>query len=121
MATDEAPIYEFGECRLDIRERQLRRRGQPVPLTVKGFETLRILVYPPGRLITKDDLIQQLWPDTVVGDNNLTQHISVLRRALGEERGGQRYIETVPRVGYRFVASVTASHSAGRSTSAAPP
>ncbi len=108
MATD-APIYEFGDFRLDVSERQLLRNGQQIPLTVKVFETLKVFLERPGRLITKDELIQELWPDTVVEENNLTQHISALRRALGERRDGVRFVETVPRVGYRFVAGVTRS------------
>lgn len=124
MATDKVLVYEFGDFRLDVRERQLLRNGQPVPLTLKVFETLKVLLERPGRLITKDELIQLLWPDTIVEDNNLTQHISVLRRALGEQRDGGRFIETVPRVGYRFVAGVTQSGTGGagsRAMPAAPP
>ena len=109
MATDEAPVYEFGDFRLDVRERRLLRDGQPIPLTTKVFETLRVLLERSGRLLTKDELMQQLWPDTVVEENNLNHNISVLRRALGEQPTGQRFIETVPRVGYRFVADVDAA------------
>jgi pimeloyl-ACP methyl ester carboxylesterase/DNA-binding winged helix-turn-helix (wHTH) protein len=119
MTSDEAPIYEFGDFRLDVRERQLLMNGQPISLTIKVFETLKALVERPGRLITKEELIRHLWPDTVVEDGNLTQHISVLRRALGDHGG--RYIETVPRVGYRFVAGVTRAHDARGSAGPAVP
>lgn len=105
MATDE-PVYEFGAFRLDVRERRLQRDGKPVPLTTKVFETLRALLERPGRLLTKDELMGQIWPDTLVEENNLNHNISVLRRALGEQSSGQPFIETVPRVGYRFVADV---------------
>ncbi|MEZ5293891.1 MAG: alpha/beta fold hydrolase [Vicinamibacterales bacterium] len=105
MATDEA-VYEFGAFRMDVRERRLLRDGAPVPLTTKVFETLRALLERPGRLLTKDELMGRIWPDTVVEENNLNHNISVLRRALGAHPGGQPFIETVPRVGYRFVAEV---------------
>jgi len=121
MATDAALIYDFGDFRLDVRERQLLRNGQPVALTVKVFETLKVLLERSGQLITKDELIRHLWPDTVVEDNNLTQHISALRRALGEQRDGGRFIETVPRVGYRFIAGVTQSRADPAALSAAAP
>src|SRR5262245_30824215 len=105
MATDEM-VFEFGDFRLDVRERRLLRGGEPIPLTRKALETLRVLLERPGRLVTKDELMQYIWPDTVVEENNLNQSISVLRRALGEHTAGPRFIETVPGVGYRFVASV---------------
>jgi DNA-binding winged helix-turn-helix (wHTH) protein/pimeloyl-ACP methyl ester carboxylesterase len=106
MASDEI-VFEFGDFRLDVRERRLLRGGQPVPLTQKALETLRVLLERSGRLVTKDELMQYVWPDTVVEENNLNQNISVIRRALGEHTTGPRFIETVPGVGYRFVASVT--------------
>jgi DNA-binding winged helix-turn-helix (wHTH) protein len=107
MATDVTSVYEFGDFRLDVRERQLVRNGQPIALTVKAFDTLALLVGKSGQLVTREELIRHLWPETVVEDNNLTQHISALRRALGEQHDGGRFIETVPRIGYRFVAGVT--------------
>jgi len=117
MATDD-PVYEFGNFRLDVRERRLLRDGHAIPLATKVFETLRVLLERSGRLVTKDELMRQLWPDTVVEENNLNHNISVLRRALGEQPTGEPFIETVPRVGYRFVADVTQSAPA---TSAGPP
>jgi DNA-binding winged helix-turn-helix (wHTH) protein/pimeloyl-ACP methyl ester carboxylesterase len=108
MATDEM-VFEFGDFRLDVRERRLLRGGQPVPLTRKALETLRVLLERSGRLVTKDELMRCIWPDTIVEENNLNQNISVLRRALGEHTTGPRFIETVPGVGYRFVADVTKS------------
>ena len=106
MATDEAPVYEFGNFRLDVRERRLLRDGEAIPLATKVFETLRILLERSGRLVTKDELMRQLWPDTVVEENNLNHNISVLRRALGELPNGKPFMEMVPPVGYRFVADV---------------
>jgi TolB-like protein/DNA-binding winged helix-turn-helix (wHTH) protein/Flp pilus assembly protein TadD len=98
-------LYEFGDFRLDTHERQLLRNGQPVPLTPKAFETLVLLVERSGRLVRKDELIQALWPDSFVEEANLTNNIWALRTALGE-RHSQKYIETVPKGGYRFVADV---------------
>ena len=118
MTTHEAAVYEFGEFRMDVRERQLLRRGRPIPVTGKVFDTLRVMLERAGRLVTKDELIQQLWPDTVVEENNLNQNISAVRKALGEQASGERYIETVPRVGYRFVAALTRS---GAPTAPLPP
>lgn len=109
MAADESPVFEFGAFRLDVGERRLLRDGRPIPLTTKVFDTLRVLLDRPGRLLTKDELMRRIWPDSVVEENNLNHNISVLRRALGEQATGQRYIETVPRVGYRFVADVKQS------------
>jgi pimeloyl-ACP methyl ester carboxylesterase/DNA-binding winged helix-turn-helix (wHTH) protein len=106
MPTDEASVYEFGDFRLEVRERRLLREGRPISLTAKVFETLKILLDRPGRLLTKDELMRQLWPDTVVEENNLSHNISVLRQVLGERDGRAPLIETVPRVGYRFLANV---------------
>jgi len=115
MATD-GPVYEFGSFRLDVRERRLVRDGHPIPLATKVFETLRILLERSGRLVTKDELMQQLWPDTVVEENNLNHNVSVLRRVLGGLPTGESFIETVPRVGYRFVAAATRAPAIGAET-----
>jgi pimeloyl-ACP methyl ester carboxylesterase/DNA-binding winged helix-turn-helix (wHTH) protein len=112
MATGEGAVYEFGDFRLEVGERRLLRDGRPIPLAAKVLETLRILLERPGRLLTKDELMRRLWPDTVVEENNLSHNISVLRRVLGERDDGPRFIETVPRVGYRFVAGVRQSGGA---------
>lgn len=108
-----ADAYRFGPFALDVRERRLTRDGTELPVRMKVFETLRVLVEHPGRLLTKEELLRAVWPDTVVEENNLNHNISILRKALGETATGQRYIETVPRVGYRFTAAVTrAGHPA---------
>jgi eukaryotic-like serine/threonine-protein kinase len=99
-------IYEFGPYSLDAVERVLWRDGSPLSLTPKAFETLLILVRNHGRVLTKDELLQQIWPDTFVEEVNLAVNISTLRKALSDSTGGREYIETVPRRGYRFVASV---------------
>jgi adenylate cyclase len=100
-------IYQFGPFQLDTAEHRLLRSGIEVPLQLKAFETLCILVERAGRLLLKEDLLRQLWPDAIVEENNLNKNISLLRKALGERSNGDPYIETVPRVGYRFVAPVT--------------
>jgi TolB-like protein/DNA-binding SARP family transcriptional activator len=102
-----ARVYEFGEFRLD-RDRRLllRRDGSPVPLASKTFDTLSYLVAHAGIVLDKDALMQAVWPDTAVEENNLAQHISLLRRLLGEARGDHRYIITVPNRGYQFAAEV---------------
>ncbi len=104
-------FYDFGEFRLDAELRQLLSKadGRPLPLVSRAFETLLYLVQNPGELITKPDLMRAVWPDTVVEDNNLSQSIAAIRRALGERPGEHKYIVTVPGRGVRFVAAVSTS------------
>jgi TolB-like protein/Flp pilus assembly protein TadD len=106
-------VYRFGPFELDGAEYRLLRDGVEVPLQLKAFETLCILVERAGRLLTKDDLLRQLWPGTIVEENNLNKNISMLRKALGDCPSGLSYIETVPRVGYRFAAQVEQISAAG--------
>jgi len=98
--------YRFGPFQLDSRERRLSRGCDVIPLRLKVFDTLRVLVENAGRLVTKQELLDTIWPETTVEENNLNHNVSVLRKALGEKATGQQYIETVPRVGYRFAATV---------------
>ena len=98
--------YRFGPFQLDSRERRLSRGCDVIPLRLKVFDTLRVLVENAGRLVTKQELLDTIWPGTAVEENNLNHNVSVLRKALGEKATGQQYIETVPRVGYRFAAEV---------------
>jgi pimeloyl-ACP methyl ester carboxylesterase/DNA-binding winged helix-turn-helix (wHTH) protein len=98
--------YRFGAFQLDTRERRLSRGCDVIPLRLKVFDTLRVLVENAGRLVTKQELLDAIWPETTVEENNLNHNVSVLRKALGEKATGQQYIETVPRVGYRFAAAV---------------
>lgn len=100
-------VYEFGPFRLELREHRLMRSGQPIPLTGKAFSTLRALVERHGELVSKQDLMSEIWPETTVEENNLDRNISAVRKALGEQAGEQAFIETVPRVGYRFIAPVS--------------
>jgi DNA-binding winged helix-turn-helix (wHTH) protein/tetratricopeptide (TPR) repeat protein len=100
-------VYRFGEFELDPTERRLSSAGKPIPLTPKVFDTLVLLVERAGRLISKDELMRALWPRGYVEESNLTKHIWLIRRALGDREQGSRFIETVPKLGYRFVAPVT--------------
>jgi DNA-binding winged helix-turn-helix (wHTH) protein len=100
-------LYEFGRFRLDPSEHLLLCDGKGIPLTPKSLEILLVLVQSNGRLMSKEDLMQKVWPDSFVEEANLTVNISALRRALGDASDGEQYIETVPKRGYRFVASVT--------------
>src|SRR5262245_33015832 len=99
-------VYEFGPYRLEVGERRLLKDGHPVPLRAKVFETLRVLVERHGRLVQKNDLLAEVWPDATVEETNLSHNISELRRMFGEGRGAPRSIETVSKSGYRFVAAV---------------
>src|SRR6185369_13200857 len=99
-------VFRFEPFQLDIDERRLLRSGEVIPLRSKIFDALCIFVENPGRLLRKDELMERLWPDSIVEENNLDHTISKLRGALQEGESGQKYIETVPRQGYRFVAEV---------------
>jgi TolB-like protein/Tfp pilus assembly protein PilF len=98
--------YEFGPFRLIPVERRLLRDGRDVPLTPKLFDMLLLLVRRSGQLVRKEELMQEVWPDTAVQENNLTVSMSMVRKALGEGRDSVRFIETVPKSGYRFIARV---------------
>ena len=104
MSQQESQSYEFGRFRLKTAERVLLREGELGPLTPKVFDILVTLVEHGGQVVAKDDLMKRVWPNTFVEEGNLTQNISLLRKALGETPGGVQFIETVPRRGYRFVA-----------------
>ncbi len=96
-------LYEFGPFRLDPREHLLLRESNPIPLTPKAFDTLLALVENSRHVMSKDELMRRVWPDTYVEESNLAQNISTIRKALGEREDGGQYIETVPKRGYRFV------------------
>jgi TolB-like protein/DNA-binding winged helix-turn-helix (wHTH) protein/Tfp pilus assembly protein PilF len=91
---------------MDLDARVLDRQGDRVPLTPKVFDTLRVLVENRGRLVSRDDLVAAVWPDTFVEEGNLASNISILRKALGDAPDGRNYIETIPKRGYRFTAEV---------------
>src|SRR5882724_3316498 len=117
-------FYEFGRFRVITGDRLLVRDQEIVQLTPKVFDILLALVENSGQVISKDSLMKRVWPDSFVEEGNLTQNISLLRKALGEGQNGHQYIETVARRGYRFVAPVHESRDGGpdstRADAAAP-
>lgn len=119
-----AAAYEFGDYRLDPLSRVVSLRDRPLPLAPKSFDLLRLMVERRGRLLERNELIRELWPDTIVEEANLTFQVSTLRKALGED--GSKWIETVPKHGYRFTAPVrevreaTAAPEAAEVREAAP-
>ena len=104
--------YRFGPFHLDVRERLPSRGEEVIPLRLKVFDTLVVLVENAGRLVTKQELLDTVWPETTVEENNLNHNVSVLRKALGERATGQQYIETVPARGLPVCRT---GRSAGRS------
>ncbi len=98
--------YRFSDFELDTTERVVRQRGAILPLGAKAFQALEILVRNGGKVVSRAEMIQSLWPDAIVEDSNLTVTISVLRRSLGDTDTGTAFIETVPKRGYRFVPQV---------------
>lgn len=129
---EKEPLYEFGPFCLDTKERVLLRDGRLVPLAPKAFSTLLVLVRNKGHVVEKDVLMSEVWPDDIVEEGNLTQHVFMVRRALGDTTETPGYIETIPRRGYRFlepqkIHSGTAvrinyqeDHSSGNVTSIVP-
>ncbi|HEY0802876.1 MAG TPA: transcriptional regulator [Steroidobacteraceae bacterium] len=99
--------YEFGSYRLDVQSGMLFREGERVALSPKVAELLLSLVQAAGRVLTREQLLQQVWPDAVIEEGSLSSHISMLRKALGMGPNGQDFIETLPKRGYRFAAPVT--------------
>ena len=106
------PAFQFGPFRINAIERTLHRHGDIVPLAQKAFDILLILVQNRGRVVAKEELMNKVWPDTFVEDNNLTVNMSALRKAIGDGADGNRFIDTLPRRGYRFVGPVTEMASA---------
>jgi DNA-binding winged helix-turn-helix (wHTH) protein len=106
MPLTEKEMYEFGPFSLDPTERVIFRDGTPVPLTPKVFDTLAYLVRNRGGLLTKDELLKEIWPNTFVEEVNLAVNISALRKVFGEGPQDCRYIATIPGSGYRFVAEL---------------
>jgi TolB-like protein/DNA-binding winged helix-turn-helix (wHTH) protein len=99
-------LYGFGSYRLDAVERVLLRDGQPVTLPPKDLETLLALVERAGHIVEKEELLEKVWPGVFVEEGNLARHIFNLRQVLGDSPDGRKYIETIPKRGYRFVAAV---------------
>ena len=124
MNEQSQPSYEFGPFSLNAGKRLLLRNGEPVPLAPKVLETLLALIENRERVVTKDELLKQVWGDTIVEEGGLTRNVSVLRKILGEKPDDHQYIVTVPARGYRFVADVRERWHGGESSGAhvpAPP
>ena len=107
MPGERRPAYRFGPYRLDVAEQWLLHDGRVLPLTPKVFDVLRVLVQSSGHLVEKERLLAEVWNDSFVEEGALSRSISILRKTLGENGSEQKYIETVPKRGYRFVAPVT--------------
>src|ERR1700723_2591114 len=105
-------LYEFANFSLDPQNRVLRRSGATVPLTPKAFDLLLVLVQNAGRIVSKDDLMKAVWPDSFVEESNLTQTVFMLRKALGETLD-RRYILTSQGKGYRIAVDVRAVSNGG--------
>ncbi len=120
MPIETRELYEFGEFRLDAARRLITRLEQPLRLNSKAFETLLVLVRNHRRVVSKDELMQILWPDTFVEEVNLAQNISAIRKALGETPGENRYIATLPGKGYQFVCELREPGPAGEEVADEP-
>src|SRR6202790_3348527 len=112
-------LYRFGQFVLDPRRRTLSCADSPVSLTPKAFDVLLFLAQNPNRLVTKEELLQAVWGDTFVEEGNLTQYISHLRKALGDNSENSRLIVTIARKGYQFTADVTVAETADTAIQAA--
>ena len=109
MGGENGGFIEFGNFRLDLTERELLRDGVPIPLTIKAFELLTYLVQNAGHTVTKEELVNAVWPDAFVEEANVTRIVHTLRKTLGEGEPQREFIRTVPKRGYRFVEEVNAS------------
>jgi DNA-binding winged helix-turn-helix (wHTH) protein/tetratricopeptide (TPR) repeat protein len=113
-------LYEFGPFQVDPAHDRLLRSGQPIPLTSKAFQTLLLLVENSEQVMSKEQLMRTLWPDTFVEESNLTKHVSMVRKALGQTAQDRGYIVTVPGVGYRFAEAVKVVNGNGSEPTVAP-
>src|SRR5258708_8447899 len=112
-------LYRFGQFVLDSRRRTLSRADSPISLTPKAFDVLLFLAQNPNRLVTKEELLQAVWGGTFVEEGNLTQYISHIRKALGDNSEDTRLIVTIARKGYQFTADVTVAEAADTAKQAA--
>src|SRR5580698_6232339 len=99
-------IFQFGEFELDVHARSLRRENTTIPLNSRAFDVLLYLVQNPGKVLSRDELLKNVWAESFVDENSLAQSISALRRALDEKPGDNSYIVTLPGRGYQFVSPV---------------
>jgi DNA-binding winged helix-turn-helix (wHTH) protein len=117
----EPQAYAFGPFRLVPGERLLRRGNQVLPLPPKAFETLLLLVRNPGHLMRKEELMTALWPDSFVEEGSLASMISLLRKVLADAGAAGAYVQTVPKLGYRFLPPVTRTWASGPGAGAPAP
>src|SRR5438046_3283161 len=96
-------FYEFANFRIDVAKHRLLKDGEPLPVTPKAVEILLLLAQNSGRIVEKDELMAAIWPDTIVEESNLTQTVYVLRKVLGQDASGEKFIQTIPKRGYRFL------------------
>src|SRR5271170_6040708 len=99
-------IFQFGEFQIDVRARSLRRKEAMVPLSSRAFDVLLYFVQNPGKVLTHEELLKNVWAESFVDENSLAQSISALRRALEEKPGDNSFIVTLPGRGYQFVSPV---------------
>ena len=116
-----AERYVFGELTVDVGERRVTRHGEALALPPKAQDLLVCLVRRAGHLVSKRDLLDSVWPDAFVEEGILAVHVSALRKALGDDRESARYIQTVSKTGYRFVAKLTETENEASVRPAAPP
>ena len=112
MSSQENQLYEFGPYVMDARSRILLKDGATVRLTPKAFDTLFVLVQHASQVVEKEQLLKEVWPDIFVEEGSPSHNIHGLRKALGDDSSEPRYIETIPKRGYRFVAPVKISQGA---------
>ena len=113
MSSPDNHLYEFGQFVLDARSRILLKDGVTVRLTPKAFDTLLVLIQHGVQLVEKEQLLKEVWPDTFVEQGSLSRNIHELRKALGDDSGEPRYIETIPKRGYRLLTPVKVTDAAG--------
>lgn len=116
-----ASVLRFGPYAFHVRQRLILNGDQPVRVGSRALDILQVLVERGGRVVTKEQLIAQVWPTSVVEEINLRVHIAALRRALGDGGNGQRYIINVPQCGYSFIAPVHRDSAAPQTLANAPP
>jgi DNA-binding winged helix-turn-helix (wHTH) protein len=107
MNSENNHFYRFNSFCLDVAERQLLKNGVPVSVTPRAFDVLAVLVKRAGHLVEKDELLKLVWTDSFVEEINVARVVHTLRKVLGEDENGNKFIETVAKKGYRFVAKTT--------------
>ncbi len=119
-SVQDTPIYRFGDFTLDVSNRELLLGGERLDLNARYFDALVLLVREQGQLVEKDRFFEEVWDDVVVSDSALTQCIKDIRRQLGDDAANPRFIQTVPRYGYRFIAEVETGLRDTRAVAPAP-